>query len=100
MEWGFLFGGAGVLPEAAEFGIEFWVGCFIDRVPWLDAVEIDTAEGFVENDAVVLDFPDARALFEIAVFPGIEDHAVTRHDGNSGELGQLDPAGSAIGDLS
>lgn len=34
----------------------------------------------MENDAVIFDFPNRRALFEIAILSGIEDDSITRFE--------------------
>ena len=99
MERGFLFRGPRVLPEPAELGFQLGVGGLVNRVARLDALEVDAAVGAVEDKAPALDLPDARALFEVAVLAGVEDHAVARRDGNAGGVPQFDPAVAAFRDL-
>ena len=81
VESGFLGGEFGVLPELANLGFEGGVGGLVEGDAGADSVEVDAAEGAMENDAVVLDFPNACALFEVAVFSGVEDDAVAGFEG-------------------
>ncbi len=55
----------------------------------------------MEDDAVVFDFPDGGALFEIAVFAGVKDDAIACFEGWSlcGRWGiEADPAILCFGD--
>jgi len=87
MQRGFSLGGPGVLPELPNLGVEFGVGRFVERVAGFDALEIDAAVGAVENQEIVLDFPDPGTLFQIPVFASIKDHPVARRNRNPGLVG-------------
>lgn len=64
------------MPELAKVAFEGRVGGFVEGDAGSDAVPVDAAEFTVEDDAVVLNAPNTRALFEVAVFAGVEDDAV------------------------
>ena len=74
----FRFGG---LPEFSDLGFEGGVGGFVEGYAGADAVEIDAGKSAVEDDAVVLDFPNGGSLLEIAVLACVEDDAVAGFEG-------------------
>ena len=82
---------SGILPGLAQFALQLWIGGFVDGVAGLDAIEIDTTVLLMEDDALVLDFPDASPLFQVAVLARVKDHAVTGIEGDTGGVGQFDP---------
>ncbi len=84
------------MPCLAQLGFQFGIGRFVERVTGLDALKIDAAELLVEDESAIFDFPNAGALFEVAVFSSIEDHAITWSDGDAGGVGQGDPAAAAF----
>lgn len=77
MERGLFLGELGVLPKFAKVAFEGGVGGFVEGDAGSNAVPVDAAEFAMEDDAVVLDAPDAGPLFEVSVFASIEDDAVT-----------------------
>ena len=72
-----LFGEFSLLPKFAEVAFEGRIGGFVEGDSRTNAVPINAAEFAMKDDAVVLDSPDASALFEVAVFASIKNDAVT-----------------------
>lgn len=101
VEGGFGGCGFGVFPEFADFGLEGGVGSFVEGDAGVDAGPIDAGVGFVEDDAIVFDFPDGGTLFEIAIFAGVEDDAVARFEWGvegGGRGVEADPVVLCLGD--
>ena len=65
-----------ILPCLAEFRFQFRIGCFPDFLSGMNTFPINRRKGFVKIDALVFDLPDPPALLVVAIFSGIEDHAV------------------------
>ena len=88
-----------VLPKFPQLGFELRIRCLVHRMTRLDPLEIDAAIGAMENNAAIFDFPNARALLEVAVLTGIKDHAIAGRERHAGRVRELDPSLATFGDL-